>query len=544
MSDPVPPPLRWWGWGERHTVVPPGLADLLGDELGVALVRDAPQPPPAPGLPASALDGDPLIDSLRQVCGESGVTTDAEVRLRHSAGRSYLDLLALRSRQIGAAPDAVVCPATEAEVAAILSLCAGASCAVVPFGGGTSVVGGVTPLRGDHRAVIALDTRRLDRGIAVDTVSMTATLQAGMTGPQAEAFLATHGLTLGHFPQSFEYATLGGFAATRSAGQASSGYGRFDELVEGLRLVTPTGQIVVAGHPSSAAGPSIRQLVLGSEGRLGVITELTVRVRRAPAQSRYEGWSFLTFADGVAALRALVQGRAAPDVARLSDAEETRVGMAMASRSLAGSVGRRYLRLRGHARGCLLIVGWDSDAMLAGARHAQARELLRRNGGVPLGASPGRSWLRGRYHGPYLRDALLEAGVLVETVETATTWARLLALHDAVGGALRSTLTGDGTAALVGCHVSHIYPSGASLYFTALASSGADPGRRWGAAKRAACEAIIDHGGTITHHHAVGTDHRQYLTRELGVDAVAVLRGAARQLDPTAIMNPGKLIPD
>ena len=207
-------------------------------------------------------------------------------------GAATSDLLALRGPTLEEAPDAVVSPGTEAEVDGVLRLCASASCAVVPFGGGTSVVGGVRPLRGEHRAVIALDTRRLNTGVAVDPVSMTAVLGAGMTGPQAEAFLAGHGMTLGHFPQSFEYATLGGFAATRSAGQASSGYGRFDDLVEGVRAVTPSGRLVVVAHPASAAGPSIRQLVLGSEGRLGVITELTVRVRRLPTHPRYEGWSF------------------------------------------------------------------------------------------------------------------------------------------------------------------------------------------------------------------------------------------------------------
>ncbi|HSP65391.1 MAG TPA: FAD-binding oxidoreductase, partial [Candidatus Deferrimicrobium sp.] len=464
MSTGTPPPLRWWGWGDRDTTVPPGLARLLRDELGVDTSRAAARPTRPPALPISALDGDPLLASLRDVCGDEAVAIDAGSRLRHATGRSYLDLLSLRGERIDA-PDAVVMPAGEPEVAAVLRLCGDASCAVVPFGGGTSVVGGVSPLRGAHRAVITLDLRRLDQGVAVDPVSMTASLQAGMTGPQAETFLAGHGLTLGHFPQSFEHATLGGFAATRSAGQASSGYGRFDELVEGLRLVTPAGEIVVAGHPATAAGPSIRQLVLGSEGRLGVITELTVRVRNRPAQSRYEGWSFTTFADGLAAMRALVQGRVTPDVARLSDREETRVGMAMAFRGdTVDRIGRRYLRVRGHEQGCLLIAGWDSDAMLTGARQAQARELLRRHGGLRLGASPGRSWLRQRYQGPYLRDALLDAGVLVETLETATSWTRLEQLHQAVAGSLRGALSSGGAGALIGCHVSHIYPSGASLY--------------------------------------------------------------------------------
>lgn len=540
----TPPPLRWWGWGDRRTEVPSGLAALLHDEIGLDLgTSTAPPPREAVRLPPSALAEAPLLAELREICGVKAVSAADDTRLVHAAGRSYLDLLRLRGGDLQCAPDAVVLPGDHNETAAVLRACARAGCAVVPFGGGTSVVGGVTPLRGEHRAVLALSTRRLDRVLAVDPVSLVATLQAGMTGPQAESALAEHGLTLGHFPQSFEYATIGGFAATRSAGQASGGYGRFDDMVVGLRLVAPSGDIVVAGHPATAAGPSIRQLVLGSEGRLGVITEVTLRVRRRPDAPRYEGWSFAHFDDGVAALRAMVQGRVTPDVARLSDREETRVGMAMARHGgVAEALGRRYLRMRGNDRGCLMVIGWDSDAGLVGARQAESRALIRRHHGIPLGASPGRAWLRQRFHGPYLRDALMDSGVLVETLETATSWANLRRLHDVVAATLHQQLR-DEFSPLVGCHVSHVYPSGASLYFTVLARAANDPGARWTAAKAAASDAILDHGGTITHHHAVGVDHLGYMEREIGDQGVAALRALATRLDPSGIMNPGKLIP-
>lgn len=539
----APPPLRWWGWGDRPTEVPPGLAALLHEEVGVETVSTRASSPPHPLLPPSALAGAPLLAELADVCGPANVSIDDGTRLMHAGGRSYLDLLRLRGSDVGPAPDAVVMPAGEAEIAAVLRSCTRAGCAVVPFGGGTSVVGGVTPLHGRHSSVIALSTRRLDRCLAVDPVSLTATLQAGMTGPGAESALGKHGLTLGHFPQSFEYATIGGFAATRSAGQASSGYGRFDDMVLGVRMVAPSGEIVAAAHPATAAGPSLRQLVLGSEGRLGVITSVTLKVRRRPAEHRYEGWSFAAFRDGVDALRGMAQAQVIPDVARLSDPEETRVGMAMASRGgLRDVIGRRYLRARGQQRGCLLVVGWDSDAELGGARQAEARALIRRCHGVPLGGSPGHTWMRQRYEGPYLRDALIDIGVLVETLETATSWAKLTSLHHAVAATLHQQLREDHPA-LVGCHVSHVYPSGASLYFTVLARAGSQPGRRWSAAKSAACDAILENGGTITHHHAIGTDHLPYLEREIGADGVAALRAVARRLDPAGIMNPGKLIP-
>ena len=539
----VVPPLRWWGWGERETDIPPGLGRLLHTELGLDTTARS-RPSQRPQLPQARLAGDPLLERLAEICGSDRALTSDDARLRHAAGRSYLDLLRLRGGVLDEAPDAVLLPRDEAAVAGVLRACAAADCAVVPVGGGTSVVGGIRPLRGNHRAVVALSLRRLDGPLAIDSVDETATLPAGASGPEAEALLNAVGLTLGHFPQSWEYATLGGFAATRSAGQASSGYGRFDEMVLGLRCVTPRGEIVVTAHPATAAGPSMKGLVLGSEGRLGVITEVTVRVRRASAVQRYEAWSFTGFSAGLAAMRAMAQGGVAPDVARLSDAEESRVGMAMAEHGgLVEQLGRRYLRLRGHEGGCLLIAGWDSDALVAGARQAEARSLVRRHGGVPLGSSPGMSWLRQRYSGPYLRDTLMDAGVLVETLETATSWRNVESLHAAVVAALRDALGGDHPP-VVGCHVSHTYPSGASLYFTVLAPAGEDAATRWAVAKDAATCALVDNGGTLTHHHAVGVDHRPYLEREIGSDAVRTLRAAARALDPTGIMNPGKLFPD
>ncbi|MHB8719456.1 MAG: FAD-binding oxidoreductase [Candidatus Dormibacteria bacterium] len=540
----VPPPLRWWGWGERATAVPPGLARLLRDQLGVGVLAAAAPPPPMPRLPESRASAS-LLAALRAACGDVGVRTDDECRLRHAAGRSYLDLVRLRSGDVGEVPDAVVFPQSEAAVAAVLAACAAGDSAVVPFGGGTSVVGGVTPLRGAHQAVVTLSTRRLEARVAIDDVSLTATLGAGLTGPEAEAGLNRRGLTLGHFPQSFEYATIGGFAATRSSGQASSGYGRFDEMALGLRCVTPSGTIVVAPHPASAAGPSARELLLGSEGRMGVITEVTVRVRRAPAARRYEGWSFRTFAEGVAALRAMAQGHVVPDVARLSDAEETRAGMAMAAHGgVVESLGRRYLEARGHSGGCLLILGWDSDARVPGARRAAAHSLVRQHGGVGLGATPGRSWLKGRYAGPYLRDALIDSGVLVETLETATSWSRLDGLREAVVGALHRSLRQGGAEALVGAHVSHVYASGASLYLTVLAPAGDAPAERWRAAKTSATEAILDNGGTLTHHHAVGTDHAPFMHREVSAAGLASLGAAIAAADPQRILNPGKLLVD
>jgi alkyldihydroxyacetonephosphate synthase len=267
-------------------------------------------------------------------------------------------------------------------------------------------------------------------------------------------------------------------------------------------------------------------------------------VRPAPAARRYEGWSFATFAEGCDAFRVMEQAGASADVNRLSDEAETRLTMALASSgSTTEKLGRRYLRLRGHERGCLAIIGFEGDEEGVDDRRRRTGALLRAGGGVALGHRPGDAWLRSRYAGPYLRDELLDRGVLVETLETATAWANLGALHHAVGEALRAALTGRGTPPLVMCHVSHLYPSGASLYFTFLARREEDALAQWRAAKTAASEAIVAGGGTITHHHAIGRDHRQWMQAEVGELGVELLRAAKERLDPEGIMNPGKLLP-
>ena len=541
------PRMRWWGWGEDGHDAPlsPGAQALLAERIGplpaghrdpVAL-GDVRLPEPA--LPARARE------LLVAAVGAEHVREDRLVRVTHAAGRGYHDLVRLRAGDAGGAPDAVVYPGDAAEVGAVLRACVEAQVAVVPFGGGTSVVGGVEPLRGRFPAVVALDLARLDRLLAVDPVSLTATVQPGMTGPALEEALAEHELTLGHFPQSFEFSTVGGWVATRSSGQASTGYGRIDALVLALRVATPSGEIATRAVPASAAGPSVRELLVGSEGTLGVIVEATLRLRARPSVRRYEGFSLPRFAAGADAFRALVQAGAAPDVMRLSDASETRVSLAMSGGDgLATRALRGYLRARRHGDGCLAIMGWagTEEAELR-RRRAAGAHLLREHGAVALGTQVGHAWEHGRFHAPYLRDELLAHGVMVETLETATTWDRLLPLHDAVGGALDGALRARGTPPVVMCHVSHVYRAGASLYFTFVARQQAgEELAQWHAAKVAASDAILAGGGTITHHHAVGRDHAPWLPGEIGELGIELLRAAKATLDPDGIMNPGKLV--
>ncbi len=477
-----------------------------------------------PGLDAGLRAG------LVALLGEDHVHTDHETRVRHTRGRSTPDLLRMRAGDGSDAPDAVVRPADHEQVASVVAWCSEHRVALVPFGGGTSVVGGLVARRDGLAGVVALDLRRLDALVSVDAESGTAVLQAGMLGPEAEAALAEHGLTLGHFPQSFEYASVGGFAATRSSGQASSGYGRFDALVMGLTVATPLGTLSLGSAPASAAGPDLRELVLGSEGAFGVITSVTVRVRPTPAVRVYDGWRFESFAEGTAALRRLAQAGVAPTVLRLSDENETAINLAKPD-DVGGESGG----------GCLMVAGFEGDAETVAGRRDVVGRRLAAAGGRPLGEEPGRAWAAGRFQAPYLRDAMLDVGVLVETLETATFWSGLPALYAAVTAAVTRELEGD--APLVLCHVSHVYETGASLYFTVAARQRGDGLAQWAAAKSAASDAIIAAGATITHHHAVGQDHRPWLAEEIGPVGVEMLRAVKQRLDPHGVLNPGVLIP-
>ncbi len=540
--------MRWWGWGVDADAIelPPAAAELLGAELSLNGDERGQRVELAEvSVPPSRL-GEAGRRALTGVVGAEGLLDDHATRVAHAYGRGYPDLLRLRAGDGSGAPDAIALPADAAQVAALLAACAEHDVAVIPFGGGTSVVGGVEALPGDHGTAISLDLRRLDRVVGVDATSMTATVEAGLLGPALERKLGEEGLTLGHFPQSFEYSTVGGWIATRSAGQASTGYGRIDKLVEAVRCLTPAGELATLDAPASAAGPSLRELVVGSEGVLGVIASATLRVRPAPAERRYEGWSFDSFEAGVEAFRQLEHSGAAPDVARLSDEEETRLTMALGSSGgLAERLGKLYLRARGHQRGCIAFTGFDGEPDTVATRRGRAAEILRGAGAVTLGARPGRSWLRSRFAGPYLRDDLMDRGVMVETLETATTWSNLGPLYEAVRSALREALEQRGTPPAVMCHVSHLYPSGASLYFTFIArQQQGDELDQWRAAKSAACDAIVATGGTITHHHAIGRDHRAWMPAEVGGLGLEVLRSVKERVDPSGIMNPGKLLPD
>jgi alkyldihydroxyacetonephosphate synthase len=520
-------PTRW-GDPVRAAALPEtarGLVEVVFPVADRTVADDA-----SVDLPLSPLTGE-ILDDLASAVGAEHVHTDDASRRLRTRGKSTTDLLRARAGDLTDAPGAVVRPADHDEVQGVLEVAGRHRVAVVPFGGGTSVVGGLVARREGYAGVVSLDLVRMKRLLAVDPESMTATLEPGLRGPEAEALLAEHGLTLGHFPQSFEFATIGGFAATRSSGQSSAGYGRFDALVVGLVVATPSGPVELGHAPASAAGPDLRQLFLGSEGALGVITAVTVRVRALPETTHYEGWRWPSFDAGTAAMRSLAQAQLLPTVVRLSDENETALNLADPD-SIGGS--------SPEGAGCLMVVGFEGTPSAVGARRTAVTAVLSDLGGAPVGAEPGRRWIAGRFDAPYLRDSMLDVGVLVETLETAAYWSHLRRTYDAVSAALRGSL---GEPSLVLCHVSHVYETGASLYFTVAAPEGDDPLGRWADAKHAAMDAIVDTDATITHHHAVGTDHQPWLEDEIGRVGIDVLRAVKAAVDPDGILNPGVLVP-
>lgn len=523
------PEMHWSRWGDPNEAGPVsesvrGLIDLfLGATDTPAVAADE--------VGLSPALSPQLVADLAAVVGPENVSTSHEDRLLRTRGKSTPDLLKIRAGDGSESPDVVVRPGDAAEVEALIAWCVREHVALVPFGGGTSVVGGLVADRDGFNGVVCLDLMRFDRLISVDRESMTAVLEPGLRGPQAEALLAEQGLTLGHFPQSFEYASIGGFAVTRSSGQSSAGYGRFDAMVVGLSMVTPQGVLELGMSPANAAGPDLREVVMGSEGTLGVVTAVRVRVRPVPEAKVYETWRFDSFFAGAAAMRTLAQSGLMPTVLRLSDETETSINL-----SKPTEIGDETEA----PGGVVMIVGHEGTPSTVAARRAAVTMLLENAGGRCLGEEGGQAWAKDRFHGPYLRDSLLDIGVLVETLETVTYWSRIEDVYAAVRAALVEAL---GESTLVLCHISHVYETGCSLYFTVATRAAEAPLPQWLTAKAAACDALIAHGASITHHHAVGRDHKAWLEGEIGSVGVSLLRALKAELDPTGVLNPGVLIP-
>jgi alkyldihydroxyacetonephosphate synthase len=529
---------RIGGWGFEGERYPPSpellawLAERLGETTPLrGIDPSAVSVPPPQRLPALAVP----------------VSQDPQDRLAHSRGQGITDLVRLRTGALPAAPDAVLRPTGDEQVEVILRCCAENGVQVIPWGGGTSVTGGVTTMP-TRQPTVVLSLERMSGLVDLDRESGLATFGAGTSGPLLEGALGPHLLTVGHFPQSWELSTLGGWIVTRSSGQESLGYGSIDDLVAGLDLVAPAGRLRIPAQPASAAGPDLRELVLGSEGRLGVVTRATVRVRPQPLVQQVIGTMLPSWDQGLAAAAEVLRVGLPLTLLRLSDAAETEVALTlgMAHRPVLAPLARRWLAWQGVAQGgCLLLSGAAGRVRAVRRALAQVRRLLRRYGGVGLGRSPGRQWLKDRFRHPYLRDALLDLGIATDTLETAAPWSRLAALARAVRQALDSALERDGERVAVLCHASHPYLDGASLYFTVFFRCPADPEAaiaRWAIIKRVATEAVVAGGGTLSHHHGVGSWHAPWLEREVGSAGIRLLGAAAATLDPLGILNPHVLL--
>jgi alkyldihydroxyacetonephosphate synthase len=549
--------IRWNGWGwVAHKDALAGREEVwtwLAEELGMPSLLATPARDIADiQLPQSRLHADSRAD-LVAMLGPDRVRDGAYERAFHALGRSYHDLIRLRTGDFSA-PDAVVYPRATDEVSALLDFAAAHDIAVVPYGGGTSVVGGVSAVSGSFKSVITLDLTGMDRLIDIDVCSRTATAEAGIYGPALERGLQAKGMTLGHHPQSFEFSTLGGWIAHRGAGQGSSRYGRAEDWLVGARLATPQGILDTNGFPASAAGPQLKEVALGSEGALGIITEATVRIHAAAAATDYRGYLFHDFGSGAAAIRTAVQEELPAAMLRLSDAGETGFYRAFGAlgkkRSIKDRIADFYLEKRGFdAKACALIAGFEGDADMVESSRNRFNAIAAKFGAMEMGEGQGKRWRDGRFHGPYLRDPMMDHGLGIDTLETATTWSKIDALHtavrDALERAMRETAPRPGAHGIVLCHISHSYPDGASLYFTFVfpRALGSEI-EQWRAIKNAASDAIVANGGTISHHHGVGEDHLPWIAQEKGALGIEVLRAIKRTLDPKGILNPGKLIPE
>jgi len=513
ISFPTPRPMRTW---LEERLGPPEPRPAV-DPASIRL----PEPRPLPDLPVAT-------------------ASDPADRLLHARGRGFSDLVRLRTGALHALPDAIARPEDATDVQEVLRICSRAGVRVIPWGGGTSVTGGVNTVPAAAPTVV-LDLERLAGLVRIDARSGLARVRAGTLGPALEAALAPHHLTLGHFPQSWELSTLGGWVATRSSGQESLGFGSLEDMVAGLELVAPAGRLSLPALPASAAGPDLRQLVLGSEGRFGVITEVSLRVWPRPARRAVEAFLLANWEDGVEAVREMVQAGLPLHMVRLSDPTETEVALAVGTGGHAWSpVARGWLRLRGGGPGsCLLFCTAAGNPGEIRWALGETRHLLKRYKVSSLGQGPGRRWLADRFRHPYLRDGLLDLGWATDTLETAASWSALPGLYRAVRLALASTLHDEEVPVL--CHVSHAYRDGASLYFTFFFRDTDDPEEsiaRWAGLKRAATSAILSAEGTLSHHHGIGSWHAPWYPREAGSDGVRLLTAAARELDPQGILNP------
>ena len=545
--------MKWWGWGVEGVAFTydnkPGFAPFVKKAVGL----DLSQPAGAPvsfsdlTLPSSTIDG-AFLAQLANIVGVDNTITDDELRLVHTYGKSIRDLLRVRASTLPRMPDVVVYPADEAEVAAVVALAVKANAVIIPFGGGSNISGSLEPHPGEARVVISLDLGRLNRVVSIDEGSGVARIQAGAQGPYIEEQLNARGWTMGHFPDSFTHSTLGGWVATRSSGMQSDKYGDIADIARGLRMVRPAGIVDIRPVPSASTGPSVREMILGSEGRLGVITEVTVQVHRTPEVREINGYLFPNWEAGIAAMHEISESDARPTVTRVSDARESGFSFATGKAKTGfdpQKVLMAYLQRRGwNLEGInLSFIGFEGSASHVAYEKKIVKRIVKKHGGLAVGKGPGVLYDQKKFDTPYLRDFLLDRGAAADVSETAAPWSRLNEIHDAVYAAANEAYEQIGTPGWIMSHLSHSYHSGACLYFTfAFVHDGDNAIAQYDVVKSAIQQAFVDHGGTISHHHGVGREHAPWLEQDISTEGVALMNGLFTTADPKKNFNPDKVI--
>lgn len=555
MSDYIEGKSRWWGWGDLDKAfdleskgdLMPLLEEIFEEKLDEDFFEE-----PELGdfsLPKPSIDSGAL-KKLESIVGEENISSSTFDRVSRSMGKSFRDLLRFRLKEIPKPVDIVIYPRNESEILAVIEVCNENGIAVIPIGGGSSVVGGIEPKEGPgYSSFLSMDLRNMTKMGEIDGKSMIASAEAGIQGPDLEEELEKKGYTLGHFPESFLHSGLGGWVASRSAGRLSTAYGKIDDMVLSLRMATPSGIVATRNVPSTSAGPSVLELYMGSEGAFGVITNVSFRLREVPEERDYRAFLFRNFSAGSAAIKEMMQSQVVPEVVRLSDRTETMLANGMRSttkkfKRKAEDAALSLLKLRGYSfkDGAFMLLGLEGTIEEVDTKRAEVISICKRMGGFHLGTSPGKLWYRSRYDNPHFRDRLMNYGVMTDTLETATTWDNVMHLYGEVRKAILSSIEETGKKGLVACHLSHCYRDGTSLYFIFMAPMvrGKEEGN-WVSIKKAASDAIMENGGTITHHHGVGYEHAPWMEKEIGKEGIESLKAVKHVLDPKGIMNPGKL---
>jgi alkyldihydroxyacetonephosphate synthase len=549
--------MKWWGWGHEGVAFThadkPGLAPFIKQVLDLDVDRATTRPVAFDelALPEPALTPD-LQATLEEAVGADHVSTDALDRVVHARGKSLRDLVRHRAGNVGRVPDVVVRPGSEDEVAAVVHAAIDADAVVIAFGGGTNISGSLEAPPAEQRTIVSVDMARLDRVLEIDETSRLARVQAGVFGPHLEEQLNARGWTAGHFPDSFTHSTLGGWIATRSSGMQSDKYGDISDLTRALRVVTPTGMLVTRPVPHTSTGPSVREMVLGSEGRLGVITEATIHVHRVPESRTILGYLFPDWEHALAAMHDIAESEATPSVTRVSDAHETQFSFStrkdptpldrVKSKALTTYLQRR--RDYELDAMCLSFIGYEGSKEHVAAQRKLVGKIVARHNGLCIGSSPGQLYDQKKFDTPYIRDYLLDRGAPADVSETSAPWSALPGLYANVMTAAHGAFADLGVTGYIMCHLSHSYHAGACLYFTfAFKPSGVrDALEEYDVVKAAVQQAFVDSGATLSHHHAVGTEHARWLREDISEPGVAMLRALFEGVDPGANLNPGKIV--